>query len=243
LDIYYSFLVNPNRVNNSVYVYPRNIIMIKVVVADDHPFIRKAIKAVLDPIEDIQVLAEASNGVDAVKYVCELKPDIVILDIGMPEMNGLEATRQIKEKCPKTAVLILTVYEDSEHIIGLLKAGAAGYLIKDIFDADLVHAIYNIVSGETVLSSQVAAQLIKYAGQPSQHIETKANLTPREVEVLILAAKGKTNKEIGSLLQLSSISVKGCLSTIFSKLGVSSRTEAVIFGLRCGLLRLNDLEE
>lgn len=217
--------------------------MITVVVADDHPFIRKAIKAVLDPLEEIQVLAEASNGVEAVKHVCELKPDVVIMDIGMPEMNGLEATRYIKEKCPRTAVLILTVYEDSEHVLALLKAGAAGYLIKDIFDADLVHAIYNIVSGETVLSNQVAAQLVKYAGQPSQHIETRANLTPREVEVLILAAKGKTNKEIGNLLNLSSISVKGCLSTVFSKLGVGSRTEAVILGLRSGILSLKDLEE
>lgn len=217
--------------------------MIKVVVADDHPFIRKAIKAVLDPLNDIQVVAEASNGKEAVKHVLDLKPDIVIMDIGMPEMNGLEATRYIKDKCPTTAVLILTVYEDNEHILALLKSGAAGYLIKDIFDADLVHAIYNIVSGETVLSSQVAAQLIKYAGQPSQHVENRAPLTPREVRVLILAARGKSNKEIGNLLNLSPVSVKGCLSTIFSRLGVGSRTEAVILGLRSGIFTLNDMEE
>jgi two-component system, NarL family, response regulator LiaR len=217
--------------------------MIKVIVADDHPFIRKAIKAVLNPLEEIKVIAEASNGLEAVKFTTELNPDVVIMDIGMPELNGLEATRQIKIKCPKTAVLILTVYEDSEHIIGLLKAGAAGYLIKDIFDDELVHSIYNVVAGETVLSSQVASQLIKYAGQPSQRIENQAVLTPRELEILILAAKGKTNKEIGILTQLSPLSVKSCLSTIFSKLSVGSRTEAVILGLRSGLLTLNDLEE
>ncbi len=214
--------------------------MIKVIVADDHPFIRKAIKAVLDPLEEIKVIAEASNGAEAVRYTIELNPDVVIMDIGMPEMNGLEATRQIKDKCPKTAVLILTVYEDSEHIIGLLKAGAAGYLIKDIFDDELVHSIYNVVSGETVLSNQVASQLIKYVGHTSQRIETRANLTARELEILNLAAEGKTNKEIGTLLQLSPLSVKSCLSTIFSKLGVGSRTEAVILGLRSGLLSLKE---
>ncbi|MBN1190931.1 MAG: response regulator transcription factor [Dehalococcoidales bacterium] len=217
--------------------------MISVIVADDHPFIRKAIKAVIDPLDDIKVVAEASNGTEAVKYVTELNPDVVIMDIGMPQMNGLEATRKIKEKCPKTAVLILTVYEDSEHIIGLLKAGAAGYLIKDIFDDELVHSIYNVVAGETVLSSQVASYLIKYAGQPSQRMDNKTNLTAREMDVLKLAAKGKTNKEIGTLLQLSPISVKSCLSTLFSKLGVGSRTEAVIMGLRYGLLSLKDLED
>lgn len=217
--------------------------MITVMVADDHPLIRKAIKAVLAPLDGIEVIAEASNGIEAVKNAIELHPDVVIMDIGMPELNGLEATRQIKEKCPQTAILILTVYEDSEHIIGLLKAGAAGYLIKDIFDDELVHSIYNVVAGETVLSRQAASRLLKYAGHPSQHIETKASLTARELEVLILAAKGKTNKEIGTLLQLSPLSVKSCLSTIFSKLGANSRTEAVILGLRSGILSLNDLEE
>jgi two-component system, NarL family, response regulator LiaR len=217
--------------------------LIKVIVADDHPFIRKAIKSVLDPLDEIKVIAEASNGIEAVKSTIELNPDVVIMDIGMPELNGLEATRQIKAKCPNTAVLILTVYEDSEHILGLLKAGAAGYLIKDIFDNELVHSIYNVVAGETVLSNQVATQLIKYAGQPSQHIENQAVLTSRELEILTLAAKGKTNKEIGILTQLSPLSVKSCLSTIFSKLGVGSRTEAVILGLRSGLLALSDLEE
>jgi DNA-binding NarL/FixJ family response regulator len=216
--------------------------MIEVIVADDHPFIRKAIKTVLDSTTDIQVVAEASNGVEALKYVTELKPDVVIMDIGMPEMNGLEATRQIKLKNPKTAVLILTVYEDSEHIIGLLKAGAAGYLIKDIFDNELVHSIYNVVAGEMVLSNQAASQLIKYAHNPSQHTDIKTNLTARELEVLNLAAKGKTNKEIGTLLKLSPISVKSCLSVIFTKLGVGSRTEAVMVGLRSGLLTIKDLE-
>jgi two-component system, NarL family, response regulator LiaR len=217
--------------------------MIKVIVADDHPLIRKAIKSVLDPLDDIEVIAEAGNGVEAVKLAAEFCPDVVIMDIGMPLMNGLEATRKIKDKCPETAVLILTVYEDSEHILGLLKAGAAGYLIKDIFDDELVHSIYNVVAGETVLSSQVASQLINYAGHPSQHIETRVGLTAREVEVLKLAAKGKTNKEIGILLQLSPLSVKSCLSTLFSKLGAGSRTEAVIIGLRSGFLSLKDIEE
>lgn len=217
--------------------------MIRVVIADDHPLIRKAIRAVLDPLSDIKVIAEASNGNEAVNYVSQLNPDVVIMDIGMPELNGLEATRQIKLKCPRTAVLILTVYEDSEHIIELLKAGAAGYLIKDIFDDELVHSIYNVFAGETVLSRQVASQLVKYSSSQSEHIYAPDTLTPRELEVLILAAKGKTNKEIGTLLQLSPLSVKSCLSTIFSKLGVGSRTEAVILGLRSGLLSLKDLNE
>jgi DNA-binding NarL/FixJ family response regulator len=216
--------------------------MIKVIVADDHPLIRKAIKTVLDSTEDIQVIAEASNGVEAVNYVSKFKPDVVIMDIGMPGMNGMEATRQIKAIYPEIAVLILTIYEDSEHILGLLKGGAAGYLIKDIFDNELVHSIYNVVAGETVLSNQVASQLIKYANTPPQHIDIKSNLTIRELEVLNLAAEGKTNKEIGSLLQLSPISVKSHLSVIFSKMNVGSRTEAVIVGLRSGILAINDME-
>jgi two-component system, NarL family, response regulator LiaR len=217
--------------------------MIKVMIADDHPLVRKAIRSIIDPLEDMKVIAEASNGVEAVESAIKFKPDVVIMDIGMPKVNGLEATRQIKAKYPQIAVLILTVYEDSEHIIGLLKAGAAGYLIKDIFGEELIHAIHNVVSGETVLSNQVARQLIKYvANYPAQSNQNTANLTAREIEVLILAAKGKSNKEIGKILQISPISVKSTLSAIFTKLGVGSRTETVMQGLRCGVLSLIDLE-
>jgi two-component system, NarL family, response regulator LiaR len=217
--------------------------MIKVIIADDHPLVRRAIRSILDPLEDMKVVAEASDGIEAIDYATKLNPDVVIMDIGMPKVNGLEATRQIKERYPDIAILILTVYEDNEHIVGLLKAGAAGYLIKDIFGEELVHAIHNVVSGETVLSNQVAQQLIKYAATyPVQTNQRTANLTPREIEILKLAAKGKSNKEIGKILQLSPISVKGALSAIFSKMSAGSRTEAVIQGLRTGLLSLNDLD-
>ncbi len=218
---------------------------IRVVVVDDHPLLRQALRTVLEKQPDFRVVGEAGDGAEAVRLAELIAPDVVIMDIGMPVMNGIEATRAIKAKCPQTAVLVLTVHNDSEHVLGILDAGAAGYLIKSVFGEEIINAVRAVVTGETIFSAQVFQQLLKHAIRyPSKPIllGTGEKLSARELEILKMAAKGLGNKDIAQQSNLSLRTVKGYMVEIFSKLGVASRTEAVITGLRAGLLTLNDLE-
>jgi NarL family two-component system response regulator LiaR len=163
----------------------------------------------------------------------------------MPNLNGLEATKQIKERCPTIAVLVLTVHSDSEHILSILQAGAGGYLTKSVYGDEVTHAVRSLVSGETVLSPAVSQQIFKYAFQHTikpKRLDAGEKLSTRELEVLSLAARGISNKDIAIKLGLSLRTVKGYLADLFLKLNVASRTEAVIVGLRRGLLTLNDLD-
>jgi len=214
---------------------------ITIVLADDHPLVRKALRDVLEKQADFEIVAEAGDGEEAVKIATELVPDVVLMDITMPELNGIEATRQIKAKCPNIAVLVLTVHDDSEHILGILEAGAAGYLTKRVFGEEVIHAIHSVVAGETVLSAEISQQILKhamrYATKPIT-IAVGEKLTVREIEILNWAAKGKSNKDIAAELNLSQATIKSYLSDIFAKLEVASRTEAVIIGLRAGILTL-----
>lgn len=210
-------------------------------LADDHPLVRKALRDVLEKQADFEIVAEAGDGEEAVKIATELVPDVVLMDITMPRLNGIEATRQIKSKCPNIAVLVLTVHDDSEHILGILEAGAAGYLTKRVFGEEVIHAIHSVVAGETVLSAEIFQQILKhamrYATKPIT-IAVGEKLTVREIEILNWAAKGKSNKDIAAELNLSQATIKSYLSDIFAKLEVASRTEAVIIGLRAGILTL-----
>ena len=214
---------------------------ITIMLADDHPLVRKALRDVLEKQADFEIVAEAGDGEEAVKIATELVPDVVLMDITMPELNGIEATRQIKAKCPNIAVLVLTVHDDSEHILGILEAGAAGYLTKRVFGEEVIHAIHSVVAGETVLSAEIFQQILKhamrYATKPIT-IAVGEKLTVREIEILNWAAKGKSNKDIAAELNLSQATIKSYLSDIFAKLEVASRTEAVIIGLRAGILAL-----
>jgi NarL family two-component system response regulator LiaR len=217
----------------------------RVMLADDHPLLRQALRDVLEKQSDFEVIAEASDGEEAVRLATELVPDVVIMDISMPNLNGLEATKQIKERCPKIAVLVLTVHSDSEHILSILQAGAGGYLTKSVYGDEVIHAVRSLVSGETVLSPSVSQQIFKYAFQHTvqpKKLDVGNKLSTRELEVLGLAAKGISNKDIAMRLGLSLRTVKGYLADLFLKLNVASRTEAVIVGLRRGILILNDLE-
>lgn len=217
----------------------------RIILADDHPLLRQALKDVLAKQPDFEVVAEVGDGIEAVKFAAELAPNVVIMDISMPNLNGLEATKQIKTKFPQIAVLVLTVHNDNEHILSILQAGAGGYLTKSVYGDEVVHAIRALVSGEMVLSPSVSHQIIRYA---SQHIGKPLNLgsgeklTTREMEILILAAKGISNKDMALKLDLSLRTIKGYLADLFLKLNVASRTEAVIVALRKGILTLNDLE-
>jgi NarL family two-component system response regulator LiaR len=217
----------------------------RIILVDDHPLLREALRNVLEKQHDFEVIAEASDGEEAVKLATKLIPDVVIMDISMPKLSGLEATRQIKAKRPTITILVLTVHSDNEHILSILQAGAGGYLTKSVYGAEVVNAVRALVHGETVLSPSVSQQIIKYA---SQHItkplslDTGDKLTNRELEILRLVAKGISNKDIALRLGLSLRTVKGYLVDLFLKLNVASRTEAAIVSLRKGILTLNDLE-
>jgi two-component system, NarL family, response regulator LiaR len=219
--------------------------VISIMLADDHPFIRQALKILMESEPDMKIIAEASNGQEAVELAVKFHPDVVIMDIGMPVMNGLEATRQIKEKCPDVAILVLTVFTDNQHVLGILNAGAAGYLTKEVFGDEVIRAIRAIIAGEAVLTPSILHQIIESMPQPvtkSQVLTFGRNFNTRELTILKLIAKGMCNKDIASELNINIRTVKGSLTTIFNKLGVSSRTESVVTGLKSGLLTINDLE-
>jgi two-component system, NarL family, response regulator LiaR len=217
---------------------------IAVMVVDDHPLVRHALKSLIETQADMKVIAEADNGEKAVDLAKRLLPNVVIMDIGMPVMNGLEATQQIKAQCPSVAILVLTVHTDKEHVIGILEAGAAGYLTKVTFGDEVIRAIRAIAGGEAVLTPSILQEILKHVSlePPKITLPQANNLTAREIYILKLAAKGLNNKNIASKLKITENTVKSHLTDIFVKINVSSRTEAVMFGLRAGLININDLE-
>jgi two-component system, NarL family, response regulator LiaR len=218
---------------------------ISILLVDDHPLLRQAIKDVLLKEKDFSIIAEAADGEEAVQLALKLKPKVVIMDISMPKMNGLEATRHIKEKNPEIIILALTVHTEDEYILDILQSGAGGYLIKNVFGDEVVQAVRAIAAGDMVLSPSIGQHLIKHAARhPTKPLllEAGEKLTTREQEVLKLVAQGKSNKEIAKTLDLNLRTVKGHLTEIFSKLRVGSRTEAVITGLRAGFIAFDDIK-
>ncbi|MBS3784710.1 MAG: response regulator transcription factor [Anaerolineae bacterium] len=216
---------------------------IKIMLAEDHVLVREGTKEMLDREEDIDVVAEAGDGEEAVRLATGQDLDIVIMDIALPKLNGIEATKQIKEISPGTAILVLTAYDDDEYVFALLEAGAAGYLLKDVSTDELVEAIRAVQAGESMLHPAIARKVVN---RFSRHVEEEEEtpleeLTEREIEVLQLAGKGITNREIADSLSISHRTVQAHLSHIFSKLGVGSRTEAVVYALRKGLITFDDV--
>ena len=224
---------------------------IRVVLADDHAVVRKGIREFLEQEGDIVVVAEAVDGVQAVSLVVEHRPDVAVLDIQMPGMSGIEATRQIKAQSPEVRVLVLTAYDDDPYIFALLHAGANGYILKTADSAELVRALRAVHRGESALDSAVTHKVVQQltTGRPlvpglegdagrtgtgSGGVAQAEALTEREVEVLGLAAKGLTNKGIGHTLGISDRTVQGHLANIYGKLSVNSRTEAVLQALKQG---------
>jgi NarL family two-component system response regulator LiaR len=218
---------------------------IRVLLADDHVVVRQSLRQLLEHERDINVVGEAGDGDEAVRLTEQLKPEVTVIDIAMPNVNGIEATKKIKEQCPATSVLALTAYDYEQYIFALLEAGAAGYLLKDVSGKELVDAIRAVRRGDCVLHPAIARKVLarfrQSGGEPGTQAK-KSLLTAREREVLKRAAKGMWNKEIAEELFLSLSTVEAHLSSIFNKLGVSSRTEAVVCGLRKGLLSLEDLD-
>jgi NarL family two-component system response regulator LiaR len=217
---------------------------ITIVLGEDHLITRQGILRLLEDEEGLKVVGEASNGEEAVQLVTDLKPDVVVMDIAMPKLNGIEATRQIKVINPYTGVLILSAYDDDEYVFAMLKAGAAGYLLKSVGGDELVRAIKAIYNGEPVLDPVIAKKVMnyfKFQNKIPSLKEEAEHLSSREVDIIKLAAKGLTNKEIADELHLSYRTVEGHMRDVFNKLGVGSRTEAVLFGLKKGWFTLEEL--
>jgi DNA-binding NarL/FixJ family response regulator len=216
---------------------------ISVLLADDHAVVREGTKELLEREEDLEVVAEASDGRTAVQMAIRQRPDVVVMDFAMPELNGIEATRQIKAVAPGIAVLVLTAYDSDQYIIGFLEAGAAGYLLKDVHIDEVIKAIRAVHAGESVLHPAVARRVIDRFVLPADRRSTSDasdELTEREMDVLKLAAKGMSNREIAAELVISVRTVQSHLNSVFNKIGVGSRTEAVIHALRKGWITLED---
>ncbi len=216
---------------------------IRVLIADDHALMREGTRQILEDQPDLVVAGEAQDGEEAVALALRLHPDVVLMDIAMPKLNGIEATRQIKQARPATTVLVLTAYDDDQYIYALLDAGAAGYLLKNVRGEELAKAVRAVAEGESVIDPTIASKVFKRYSKPGRATvrEGVEPLTDRESEVLAMAAKGLSNKLIARALSLSDRTVQVHLSNIFGKLNVASRTEAVITALRVGLLRLEEL--
>jgi two-component system, NarL family, response regulator LiaR len=213
---------------------------IRVLIADDHVVVRKGIRALLATEPGIDVVGEATDGAEAVRAAAELRPDIILMDIVMPTMDGIEAVRRIMAAQPGSRILVLTSFATDDQIFPALKAGALGYLLKDTGPEDLVQAIRQVHRGESSLHPTIARKVLQELSRPPQRPPTPDPLTEREVEVLRLVAQGRSNQEIARMLVVSEATVRTHVSSILSKLHLASRTQAALYALREGLASLDD---
>ena len=209
--------------------------MIRVLIADDHHVVRRGLLFFLKTQKDIEVVGEAKNGLEAVELVASLKPDIVLMDLVMPEMDGIQATKKIKKQWPKIQILMLTSFSDKDHVLPAIEAGASGYQLKDIEPDELVESIRTIMRGEHTIHPEATTQLEEglRAEQNLPHVLN--SLTPREQDVLAELTKGKSNREIASSLFVTEKTVKTHISNIFTKLEVQDRTQAALYAVKHGL--------
>jgi DNA-binding NarL/FixJ family response regulator len=201
---------------------------IRILTVDDHAMLREGIAAVVEGQPDMQIVGEASNGVEAVERFSELKPDVTLMDLQMPEMNGIDALRAIRAKHPDARVIILTTYKGDAQALAALKNGAAGYLLKTALRRELLDTIRSVHAGRRHVTGEVANEVALHAAEES--------LSAREIDVLTAVAAGKSNKEVARELSVSEDTVKGHLKIIFTKLGVTDRTHAVLLAMRRGII-------
>ncbi len=217
---------------------------IKVLIADDHRVVREGLSAILKTKEEIEVVGEAKDGQEAVEKARALLPDVILMDVSMPRMGGVEATRIVKRELPHIGIVALTMYEEQQYIFDLVRAGATGYLLKDTDSAQIVLAIKAIYRGESLIHPSVASKILAEfsllaQGKGRKRPGADHDLTEREITVLRLVAEGKTNKEIANNLDLSEKTVKNHVRNIFHKLQVYDRTQAAISAIRKGIIDLN----
>lgn len=217
---------------------------IKILIADDHAVVREGTRQILEQEPDLDVIAEAGDGEEAVQLAGSFKPHVAIIDVAMPKLDGIEATKQIKALYPTIAVLILSAYDDDQFVFGLLEAGAAGYILKSVRAGELIDAVRAVYAGESVLHPSIARKVlnrfVRVSGEPREQ-ETSQVLTEREREVLRLATQGLSNQDIANELYLSVRTVQAHLGHIFNKLQVGSRTEAVVRALKEGWITFDDI--
>ena len=202
-----------------------------VLLVDDHPVVREGLRGMIDAEQDLTVVGEAGSGAEAIALAESLRPDVILMDLRMPDVDGVTATERILAALPRTRIVVVTTYESDTDILRAVEAGAAGYLRKDASRAELADAVRDAARGKTVLAPTVADRLVHFVRQP-----TSVTLSTREVEVLSHVAKGKTNADIGQALHISEATVKTHLLRAFNKLGVSDRTAAVTTAMSLGLL-------
>jgi NarL family two-component system response regulator LiaR len=208
---------------------------VSVLIVDDHAVVRRGLRAFLESEEDIEVVGEATDGAEAVEKVQALLPDVVLMDLVMPGMGGITAIREIGEISPSSRVLVLTSFSEDEQVFPSIKAGAMGYLLKDVLAEELGSAIRSVARGVFLLDPQIASKVLKEFSGVHQETPSLARLTPREVEVLTLIARGRSNKEIAADLHISVKTVKTHVSNILGKLHMMDRTQAAIYAVRQGL--------
>ena len=211
---------------------------IRVLIADDHPIMREGLATVLDQEEDVEVVSQAENGSEAVTMAGRLRPDVILMDLQMPVMDGVEAILKIKEETPNVGIIILTTYDTDDYIFRGIEAGARAYLLKDSPPGEVLKAIRAVHRGESLIQPRVASRLLDRFSQLSQAPATEGGLSPREVEVLQLMSKGVGNKEIAANLVIGESTVKTHLIHIYNKLAVKGRTEAVAEAARRGIIKL-----
>jgi NarL family two-component system response regulator LiaR len=214
---------------------------IRVLIADDHAILRKGIRALLATEPDIEVVGETADGLETVAQARALHPDVILMDLLMPNMDGIEATRRITAEQPGVRTLVLTSFAADDKVFPAIKAGALGYILKDSGPAELVQAIHQVYRGQPSLGPSIALKMLQEISHPGQQPPTPDPLSAREMEVLRLLAQGKSNREIADTLQIAELTVRTHVSNILSKLHLASRTQAALYALKEGLASLDDV--
>lgn len=210
---------------------------LRILIADDHPLVRSGLRALLLATEDLEVVGEAATGEEAVTLATTLQPDVIVMDLRMPGINGIEATRHILQANPQIRILVVTLFEDEDSLFAALRAGARGYILKDANEVEVLRAIRTVSSGDAIFSATIAQRLIDFFAAPRLAVPSLPfpDLTDREREILTLIAQGRSNSEIAQALVISMKTVRNYISSIFSKLQVVDRAQAIIRAREAGL--------
>jgi NarL family two-component system response regulator LiaR len=213
---------------------------IRLIIADDHKVVREGLRAFIAPTPGFEIVGEASDGVEAIDLAIRLKPDVILLDMVMPHLDGIQATLEIKKNCPDSKILIISSFVEESKVIAAIKAGASGYLLKDSSPQEIETAILNVFKGETAFPSRITSILVKELNRPEKDPEKSNLLTDKELIILKLVAQGMSNQEIADRLFLSVWTVRTYVTTILDKLQVDNRTQATLYALREGLVKLEE---